>query len=304
MYTSRKMMPILNALLVFEEAGRQNSFTLAGRNLGMAQPSVSRFVANLESHLGTTLFERQHNRLRLSASGERLHRAVANGLDEIRAACAEVESNSEAPVLSIECTHGFSYMWLLPRVQSLMELLPGWRLRTINTDGKLPSSSNEADLVVRIGDGSWAHEESLLLFEEEVFPVCAPSFMQQHNLAQRKVDPLELTELPLVCEDLGNRGWMGWADWFSHFNVDFNFADDTRPIYNYALVLQAAMEGKGLALAWEQLAEPHLGNNWLVEVTGLRVKTNQGYYLCFSPTNPVGDLLVQWLDTANDALSS
>jgi len=72
--------------------------------------------------------------------------------------------------------------------------------------------------VVRIGDGSWTHEESLLLFEEEVFPVCAPSFMQQHNLAQRQVNPLELTELPLVCEDLGNRAWMGWADWFARKN--------------------------------------------------------------------------------------
>jgi len=304
MYTSRKLMPILNALLAFEEAGRQNSFTLAGRNLGMAQPSVSRFVANLESHLGTTLFERQHNRLRLTTSGERLHRAVANGLDGIRTACAEVESNSQPPVLSIECTHGFAYMWLFPRVQSLMKLLPGWRLRTINTDGNFPSSSNEADLVVRIGDGSWTHEESLLLFEEEVFPVCAPSFMQQHNLAQRQVNPLELTELPLVCDDLGNHAWMSWADWFGHFDIDFDFPDDASPVYNYALVLQAAMEGRGLALAWEQLAEPHLGNNWLVEVTGLRVKTNLGYYLCFSPTNPVGDLLVQWLDTVNDELSS
>ena len=191
MYTLRQLMPILNALLVFEEAGRQNSFTLAGKNLGMAQPSVSRFVANLESHLGLTLFERQHNRLRLTASGERLHQAVANGLNEIRAACAEIDSSSEPSVLSIECTHGFAYMWLLPRVQSLMKLLPGWRLRTINTDGQSPSPSSEADLVVRIGDGSWTREESLLLFEEEVFPVCAPSFMQQHKLAQRQVKPLE-----------------------------------------------------------------------------------------------------------------
>ena len=304
MYTSRQLMPILNALLVFDEAGRQNSFTLAGKKLGMAQPSVSRFVANLEHHLGSTLFERQHNRLRLTACGERLHQAIASGLDEIRIACAEVESSSEPPVLSIECTHGFAYMWLLPRVQSLMRLLPGWRLRTINTDGGLPLSSDEADLVVRIGDGSWAHQESLLLFEEEVFPVCAPDFMRQHDLMQRQVKPIELTELPLICEDLGDRGWMGWDDWFRHFKVNFNFADDARPLYNYALVLQAAMEGRGLALAWEQLAEPHLGNNWLVELPGLRVKTNLGYYLCFSSSNPMGDLLIQWLNTIGDELDS
>ena len=56
MHTLRQLMPILNALLVFEEAGRQNSFTHAGRKLGMAQPSVSRFIANLESHLGRIHF--------------------------------------------------------------------------------------------------------------------------------------------------------------------------------------------------------------------------------------------------------
>lgn len=303
MYSSRQILPILNALLVFEEAGRQNSFTHAGRKLGMAQPSVSRFVANLENHLGATLFERQHNRLRLTASGERLYQAVTSGLDEIRAACAEVESSSEPPVLSVECTHGFAYMWLLPKVQSLMKLLPGWRLRTINTDGEMMPSSEEADLVVRIGDGHWADKESLLLFEEEVFPVCAPDFLRHHDLLQRQIGPLDLIKLPLVCEDLGDRFWMGWVDWFGHFNISFNFADDVHPLYNYALVLQAAMEGKGLALAWEQLAEPHLGNNWLVEVPGMRVKTNQGYYLCYSPSNPIGELLIQWLDSINDKLT-
>jgi DNA-binding transcriptional LysR family regulator len=303
MYSSRQILPILNALLVFEEAGRQNSFTHAGRKLGMAQPSVSRFIANLENHLGSALFERQHNRLRLTASGERLYRAVTSGLDEIRAACGEVESSSEPPVLSVECTHGFAYMWLLPKVQSLMKLLPGWRLRTINTDGEMMRSSDEADLVVRIGDGHWADKESLLLFEEEVFPVCAPDFLRQHDLMHRQIDPLDLIKLPLVYEDLGDRFWMGWVDWFGHFNIDFDFAADVRPLYNYALVLQAAMEGKGLALAWEHLAEPHLGNNWLVEVPGMRVKTNQGYYLCYSPSNPIGALLVQWLDSIDDELT-
>ena len=295
-------MPILNALLVFEEAGRQNSFTHAGRQLGMAQPSVSRFVANLEKHLGSALFERQHNRLRLTASGERLHQAVTSGLTEIRAACGEVESSSEPSVLSVECTHGFAYMWLLPKVQSLMKLLPGWRLRTINTDSEMMSSAGGADLVVRIGDGNWTDKESLLLFEEEVFPVGAPDFMRQHDLMQGQIAPIDLINIPLICEDLGDRFWMGWVDWFGHFNVNFDFADDARPLYNYALVLQAAMEGKGLALAWEQLAEPHLGNSWLVEVPGMRVRTNQGYYLCYSPSNPIGELLAQWLDSFNDVL--
>jgi LysR family transcriptional regulator, glycine cleavage system transcriptional activator len=66
MYSLRQLIPVLNALLVFEEAGNENSFTRAEQNLGMSQPSVARFIANLEQHLGTQLFERHHNRLQLT----------------------------------------------------------------------------------------------------------------------------------------------------------------------------------------------------------------------------------------------
>lgn len=69
MYSLRQLMPILNALPVFEEAARLKSFTRAGERLGMAQPSVSRSIANLENHLDTQLFARRHNRLWLTQSG-------------------------------------------------------------------------------------------------------------------------------------------------------------------------------------------------------------------------------------------
>ena len=294
MQNLRRLMPILNALLVFDEAGRQNSFTRAGKILGMAQPSVSRFVANLENHLGAALFERKHNRLRLTAQGERLHRAVTSGLGEIQAACTEIETAAEPPVLSIECTHGFAYMWLMPRLQSLIDILPGWRVRTINSDARL---SSDADLVVRIGDGDWPNEDSLLLFDEEVFPVASPEFISRHRLDQPGLGPQRLIDLPLICEDLGDREWMGWSDWFAHFGIDFRLGEDVRPLHNYALVLQAAMEGKGLALAWSQLDEPHLGNGWLVELEGFRVNTRQGYYLCYPASHPLAGRLAEWVDS-------
>ena len=95
MKNSRQLLPVLNALLVFEEAGNKNSFTGAGHVLGMSQPSVSRFISNLEHHLGTTLFERNHNRLKLTADGEQLHHSVVNGLSEIRAACTKVKNKPD-----------------------------------------------------------------------------------------------------------------------------------------------------------------------------------------------------------------
>ena len=297
MNESRQLLPILNALLVFEEAGSQNSFTGAGRKLGMSQPSVSRFISNLEHHLETPLFERKHNRLQLTVNGELLHQSVMNGLSEIRAACSEVKARSQTKTLTIECTHGFSYMWLMPRMQSLMTFFPGWQIQTIHTEGGSAVVSDDADLVIKIGDGNWKGQHSLLLFEEEVFPVCSPQFLQFLDLGVDEISPAHLAHLPHICEDMGDRDWMNWRDWFACHDIDYQFPDDTRPLFNYALVLQAAMNGKGFALAWEQLAEPYLENGWLIEVPGMRVKTGFGYYLCCSDSHLSFDQLLMWTES-------
>ncbi len=296
MYSLRRLLPVLNALLVFEEAARHNNFTRAGQDLGMTQPSVSRFVANLENHLGTKLFQRRHKRLRLTESGERLYRAVVSGLDEIRQACADVDAASQAPLLTVECTHGFAHMWLLPRIHSLLELLPGWKWRTISSADETQHAGSEADLIVRLGNGRWEGEESLMLFPEQVFPVCSPEFLQRHALDRAPLGAADLIDLPLLFEDFGGRNWMGWVDWFTHFGLEYGYPDDVHPTFNYALTLQAAMEGKGVALAWDQLEEPFLSNRWLVELPGLRLQTDYGYYLCFSPDCRIADLVTEWVE--------
>ncbi len=296
MYSLRKLLPVLNALLVFGEAARQNNFTRAGQGLGMTQPSVSRFIANLENHLGTQLFERRHKRLRLTESGERLYQAVASGLEEIRQACSEVDAASQVPLLTVECTHGFAHMWLLPRIHSLLKMLPGWKLRIISSadETQLPNSS--ADLIVRLGSGRWVNEESLMLFREQVFPVCSAEFLHRHALDKAPLSAADLVDLPLLFEDFGGRNWMGWSDWFTQFDVEYRYPDDAHPIFSYALTLQAAMEGKGIALAWDQLEAPFLSNGWLVELPGLRLQTDYGYYLCFPANCRIAERAREWVE--------
>ena len=295
MYRSRQLSPVLNALLVFEEAAKHNSFTRAGEQLGMAQPSVSRFIANLENHLDVTLFARRHNKLQLTAKGEILFRASAFGFDAIRAACTELRAETQPRILSVECTHGFAQMWLLPRIQTLMAELPGWKLRLISSEGDARLSTNEADLVIRLGDGNWGDDESLLLFRESVFPVCSPEFARQNNLDLEQLSADDIKELPLIFQDFGEQEWLGWEEWFVRNGIEFAYPKDVFPVSNYALSLQSAMEGRGIALAWEQLVEQYLGNQWLSEVCGLRTNTDNGYYLVFSSESQVAPLVRQWV---------
>ena len=151
-------------------------------------------------------------------------------------------------------------------------------------------SVSEADLVVRLGDAKREQEESLVLFPEEVFPVCSSDFAKRHGLLRQDVQAADLLELPLVIQDFGSNEWLGWSDWFASFDIGYQYPQDARPVYQYSLSLQTAMEGRGIA----QLAQPFLANGWLVEIPGLRLKTSKGYYLVLSSRCRVAEQVRQW----------
>jgi DNA-binding transcriptional LysR family regulator len=77
-------LPSTTALLCLEAAARLGSFTRAGAELHLTQAAVSRQVIGLEARLGTPLFLRQHEALRLTEAGTAY-------LDEVRPAMASLE---------------------------------------------------------------------------------------------------------------------------------------------------------------------------------------------------------------------
>ncbi len=291
----RDIQPALKALSVFEEAARFSSFTEAARSLGMAQPSVSRFIANLEELLGVELFARRNNRIVLTTNGERLYEAAVLGLGHIRATIDDISAGQVKRPIMICCTHGFAHMWVLPRIDALKKLLDT-REVTITTADDVSGFVTEGEyLVVRFGDGNWTDGLPELLFMEEVFPVCSAQFASSHGLLGKKLTASDLTGLTLLVQDRGEHGWLSWPGWFSRLGVDEAIPRTTHLVNNYAFVLQAAMEGKGIALAWRGLIEPYLSNGWLVELSGLGVTTGKGYYLMMSPDNPRKDVIRNWI---------
>ena len=182
MQSKRSIQPVLNALMVFEEAARAASFTRASQSLGMAQPSVSRFVTNLERQIGVALFDRQHNRVVLTEAGEHLYEATALGLGHIRAVVDELSTARSEKALTVRCTHGFAHMWVLPNIESLRGRLKGWEIGVTTEDHTRESLVSDDELVIRFGNGQWSDCKSFQLFEEEVFLVCAPEFAEEHSL--------------------------------------------------------------------------------------------------------------------------
>lgn len=287
----------LNHIAVFEVAVGQGSFTQAAEALGTTQPSVSRHIAALESLLGVKLFTRLHHRVELTDAGTELYDAVKLGLDHIRQAVNRVAAEQNSDTLSIGCTYGFAHLWLMPRFSALQKLIPEQELRMVTSDTRTIFNLSEVDFALRFGTGDWTDGESRKLFGEQLFPVCSPQFAKDHFGGNQNINPSALTTAPLIHEREDAQSWLTWQEWLAHHNVDYTPAENTYYFDNYALTLQAAMEGQGVALAWLNLAEQPLKTGQLVELEGLRVNTDSGYYLAFRPRHALADTIVKWFRT-------
>ena len=243
----------LQRLAVFEAAARQGTFTAAAAELGMTQPAVTRHVRALEAELGVALFDRTANRATLTTDGERLREAIASGFTAIEVALERLGAPASEFVLA--SIPGVAQRWLVPHLDGLQEALgEDADLRLWLFDRTAEMAGGGFDAAIHAGDGQWPGMESTPLFPEEVFPVATPSVAAELGL-DGSSPAADLPHDALLHLDDVDRPWMAWADWFGHHDLEAPPRTGRVVFNNYALVVQEAMAGHGVALGWRHLVD-------------------------------------------------
>src|SRR5690242_19493661 len=85
----------LRHLVYFREVARHLHFRRAGESLSIAQPALSRQIAQLESALGTPLFTRSQRRVELTAAGHALLERIEPVLRTLAKIPAELQALTE-----------------------------------------------------------------------------------------------------------------------------------------------------------------------------------------------------------------
>ncbi len=172
METLRHLIPSINGLVVFETAGRLASFSAAARELGMTQAAVSYAIGRLEAQLATTLFLREHRRVRLTEAGQRFHADVSLGLSHIQRSAQGLRAVAVGTHVTLSASTAFAAFWMVPRLQRFREDLPDIDLRIQTADRDLDLVGEGIPLGIRGGSPTdWPHYECEVLAPEEIYPV-------------------------------------------------------------------------------------------------------------------------------------
>ncbi|MFT5505711.1 MAG: DNA-binding transcriptional LysR family regulator [Gammaproteobacteria bacterium] len=289
----RKIVHSPHHLFVFEVCGRLLSFTRAAEELGVSQPAVSLAIRQMESAIGQPLFDRIHRRIKLSVAGEQFHREVSIGLHKILRGAQTIQQSRTPDLVTLSISTAFANYWIMPRLSALRRQHPDIDLRLQVVDRDLNLENENVSLGIRRGRGNWAGYCSVKIANEDLLAIASPGYLDKHGLAE---SPQALLKHHFIHLEEPFRPRPTWKDWFEAFDLTYRDSGEGLRLNDYALVIQAAMAGEGVALGWRHVVEPLLEKKLLVSLTLESWKTEEEFHLIWSDKNTLSSAAEQVRD--------
>ena len=270
-------LPSLNALAAFEAAARHLSLTRACAELNVTAGAVSKQVKALEEELGCALFIRLHRALQLTLEGEALYHSLKETFERLALNLQEIRRTNKVRIVSIGTTNAFAQHWLMPRLGDFWNAHQDIIIDHMISDRAQDLFRADVDLRVRYGDGVWPNEGVLKLFDDKIIAAASPDYVRRHKLKSLR----DIASHPLLSVEGTDWTWTTWPD----FLRDVGFPHkrlSVRRFNSYVIALQAAQDGQGLVLGWQNLIKPLLDRRHLVQVTDAEIAAPGSFYICWN----------------------
>jgi LysR family glycine cleavage system transcriptional activator len=287
-------LPPLNSLRVFESVARLGHVGAAAAELHVTPGAVSQQIRALQLFMGVELFQKRGRQLALTESGVTLRRSVAKAMDAIMSGVKEVSAARLHPggirslAISIPQVHGVA--WLASRLFEFIVDNPTLNLR-ITTSGHFEGVDwRKTDIAVIYGVPPWLGFWWKLLHGIELTPVCSPQLLRGPTAIRQ---PSDLAYHRLLHEDDGSQ----WRRYLTALGSGIAAQSD---VYfdDFAIVLQAARDGFGVALTDEIISARDLDDGRLVQPFSLSVPAIHNYYCVCSEASREREevaYFIEWL---------
>jgi LysR family glycine cleavage system transcriptional activator len=270
--TPTRSFPSLNAIHTFEVAARHLSFSAAAAELNVTQSAVSRQVIGLEHFLGFELFHRQRHSLELTERGKQYAAILTDVFQRIHQATDSLLDEERPTTLNVNVLPTFGMKWLVPRLNRFYTAHPGIDVRMVTSVRPVDFKAETVDVAIRIAPirksgkktmptdfdmtNDWTNVKSAPLITEMLLVVCSPKLLSSGPRLQQPGD--------LRGHNLLHTRKNAWSYWLDMMGVDDVAPKGTAAFEHYFVAIQAAIDGKGIALIPKIFIEDELKAGTLV----------------------------------------
>jgi LysR family glycine cleavage system transcriptional activator len=258
----RRRLPPLNALRAFEAAARHMNFSRAAEELSVTPGAVSQQIQNLEDFIGSSLFRRTSKGLLLTDAAQIALPALRDAFDKLGEAANQLTAAVDGRRVTVTAAPSFAAKWLVPRLGRFETAHPEVDVWLTAGMELVDFASGEVDVAIRYGSGRYAGLEVTRLMSETVIPVASPDL-----LSQRPITALEdLTHHTLLHDGSpdADESCPDWPMWLAARGIKGVDGARGARFNQSSLVIEAAVGGRGIALAKGTLAQADLDAGRLV----------------------------------------
>lgn len=270
----QRRLPPLNSLRAFESAARLLSFTKAADELSVTQSAVSHQVKGLEDWAGIPLFRRDGRHVALTEAAAKFLPTVTVAFDQLALAGRKLQAVDPGQGwLTVAMMPSFAGKWLVPRLAGFREKHPNIDVWIATFEPQAGALGPDVDLAIRYGRGDWPGLSSVKVLSEELFPVCSPA------LAMQLKQPADLARMTLLHDEMRE----DWGMWLRAAGVATVEATRGPGFDDSGLLIQAAIEGLGVALGRSVLVKGDLEAGRLVRPFAPALPAESAFYLAYPP---------------------
>ena len=267
-----RRVPPMHALAAFEAAARLGGFAPAAEELCVTPSAVSHRIRQLETLLGTALFERAPGGVRPTTAGRLYLENVREAFDRLAQAGALLRPERERLRVSVPPT--FARQLLMARLPEYLRAHPEVEMEVHLSIPLQDVLAETADVEVRWGRGDYPERVVEKLFDDELLALAAPALVAARELHC----PADLARVALLRSPL-----LPWRAWFAAAGLEWPEPERGAVFNDLGMLFEVAAAGLGVAVGTRRLSAAWVETGRLVPLFGVSAAAPFTYYAVTTP---------------------
>lgn len=282
-------------LSVFLAIAENRSFRRAAVELGVTASALSHALRAIEERLDVRLVNRTTRGVGLTQAGERLFERVRPAFLDIDAALEELDTFRGQAIgrLRLNASRAAAKLVLLPIVARFLREHPAIEAEIVVDDALVDMVSGGFDAGVRFGESIAADMIAVAIGPRHRFAVVgSPDHFERHA---KPVTPHDLKGHPCIRYRFASGAFYRWEFERGGLELDVD-VQGPLTLGDQDTMLQAALEGAGLAYVFENQAIDLVSDGWLVRVLEDWCPDYPGFFLYYPSRRQLPGPLRAFLD--------